>query len=106
MYSVVVVGLPVHTCSSKVAFVDLLVPIDVCDPLSENPTSLHFLKLLFMTFLGKTNGLFKFYPYLISSVEIIGIDSRKNKANDLYKIIELKITGACLFMTITFSLQI
>jgi len=46
----------------------------------------------------KNNGLLKFKPYLISSVEIITIESKKSKTIDLHNayIYEKKFTGIYL----------
>ena len=71
---------------------------DICDPLSENLTCLHFLKLCFITFLlsrGKTPGLLKFQPNLASPFGVIAIGSKKRKTICTVPIRE-KNTGACL----------
>ena len=61
-----------------------------------NPTSLHFLKLHFMTCFcfpeWKTNWLFKFKPYLVSTFGIILIDTARWANNWLFYVIQVLIS--------------
>ena len=55
----------------------------ICDPLSENPTSLHYYQTSLLS-RGKNNELSKFQPCLVNSCGVIVIDNRKCKTIDLY----------------------